>query len=66
MTNEKPGWQEPLAWYQPVYGETPTLRRLEEFAVCKHCNQIRMNHVGEEEKCLFDASTFVVLRKPKK
>jgi molybdenum cofactor biosynthesis enzyme MoaA len=58
--------EEPLSWLQPVYGEKPTAKSLEQFAVCKHCNQIRMNHSGEEEKCLFDASTFAVHRKPKK
>ena len=48
------------SWLRPVYEEKP--ESLEKYAICKHCNQIRMTHVGEEEKCLFDASTFVVLK----
>lgn len=54
---------EPIPWVTPVYLEK---QGLEKFAVCKHCDQIRMNHAGEEEKCLFDASTFAVSRKLKK
>jgi len=50
---------EPIPWVTPVYLEK---LGLEQFAVCKHCNQIRRDHAGEEEKCLFDASTFVVLK----
>jgi len=50
----------PLPWDIPVYLKK---EGLEKFAVCKYCNEIRMHHSGEEEKCLFAASTFVVLKK---
>lgn len=61
MADETP--VEPSSWFVPVYEKK---EGLEQFAVCKHCNQIRREHAGEEEKCLFDSSTFAVLRKPKK
>jgi hypothetical protein len=51
---------EPLPWVVPVYEKK---EGLEQFAVCKYCNQIRRDHAGEEEKCLFDASTFVAHKK---
>lgn len=54
---------EPRGWVTPVYMQK---QGLEQFAVCKHCDLIRRDHVGEEEKCLFDASTFAVSRKLKK
>ena len=62
MANE----QEPElnSWLVPVYGEKPKPRALEQFAVCRHCNQIRRDHAGEEEKCLFDSTTFAVLKSP--
>jgi molybdenum cofactor biosynthesis enzyme MoaA len=62
MADEKP--VEELSWLRPVYMEKPA--SLEKYAVCKNCNQIRMHHSGEEEKCLFDASTFAVLKSPLK
>jgi molybdenum cofactor biosynthesis enzyme MoaA len=49
-----------IPWVVPVYLEK---EGLEQFAVCKHCNRIRREHAGEEEKCLFAASTFFVLKK---
>ena len=52
------------SWMVPVYAETPTAKGLEDYAVCKHCNQIRLHHV--DGKCLFEATEFVVKRSPVK
>jgi hypothetical protein len=53
------------SWLRPVYEEpAPTPEGLKKYQMCKHCKEIRMHHVGEEEKCLFDSSTFAVLKSP--
>ena len=49
-------------WPNPVYGEQQK-ESIEQFAVCKYCNEIRLNHSGDEQKCLFDSTTFVVKKK---
>ena len=43
-------------WVVPVYQEEKK-PNLYDYAICKYCNEIRMNH-DEELKCLFDSSTF--------
>jgi hypothetical protein len=48
------------SWLRPVYEEKP--ESLEQYAVCRNCNMIRRDH-AEDEKCLFDASTFVARMK---
>jgi hypothetical protein len=50
------------SWPNPVYTEDRKPGSLEDFAICKHCNQIRMQHV--DNQCLFDATTFEVKRSP--
>lgn len=55
MTDEKDKDAALASWPMPVYSDEPP-RNLEQFAVCKHCNDIRMNHI--DGKCLFDASLF--------
>lgn len=45
------------SWPTPVYAPAPP-SSLEDFAVCKHCNSIRRDHI--DGKCLFDASMFEV------
>jgi hypothetical protein len=43
------------SWPTPVYSDAPP-RNLEQFAICKHCNTIRMDHIDDE--CLFDSTKF--------
>lgn len=52
------------SWLRPVYDKPVGAYELEAFAVCKHCNEIRANHAGEEQKCLFQSTTFEVKRSP--
>lgn len=47
-------------WATPVYRVDPPVNVLENYAVCKHCNDIRMNHI--DGKCLFDVTQFEVKR----
>jgi molybdenum cofactor biosynthesis enzyme MoaA len=50
------------SWLRPVYDKPVGAKELEAFAVCKHCDEIRANHAGEEQKCLFQSTTFEVKR----
>lgn len=61
MTDEKDKDAALASWPSPVYSDTPP-RDLSQFAICKHCDAIRMNHVNDE--CLFDSTTFEEKKSP--
>lgn len=51
--------------YAPSYQQKQPGAAILDYVICEYCNAVRIDHIGEERKCLFAATTFKQLIRKK-